>query len=74
MLGAAGAGAPYSLIDGRGGGASIALHTELFPYLSSSEAAFSGLVDSLVQENFPGSKPPDPRSAVLSRKSMKSIY
>ena len=36
----------------RAGGAILAPHTELIPSLLSSEGAFSGIVDSLVQENF----------------------
>ena len=41
------------------GGARTALHVELFPSLLSSEVAFSVVVDSLVEENFPGSNPSD---------------
>ena len=37
----------------------IALHTEFFPSLLSSERAFSGIVDSLVYKNFFEGKPPD---------------
>ena len=40
-----------------GQGARIALHAELFPFLLSSEGAFSGIVDSLFQENFSVGKP-----------------
>ena len=47
------------------GGARIALHTEFFPSLLSSEGVFSGISDSLV-EDFSGGKPPDPRIAVES--------
>ena len=39
----------------------IALHTALFPSLLFSEGAFSGLVNSLVLENFPGGTPLDPQ-------------
>ena len=45
---------------GGAGGARIALHTQLFPALLSSKGAFSGIVDSLVQETISGGKPPDP--------------
>ena len=41
------------------GGPRIALHTELFPSLLSSERAFSSIVDSLVHKNCSGGKPPD---------------
>ena len=58
--GAGGAAAPSALIHGGAGGARIALHTELFPFLLSAEEAFSSIVASLVQENFAGGKPPDP--------------
>ena len=47
------------------GGARIALHTELLSPLVSSQGAFSGIVDNLVQENFSGGKPPDPYSIVI---------
>ena len=47
------------------GGARVALRTELFPSLLSAEEAFSGIVDSLVQENFSGGKPPDPQIIVV---------
>ena len=50
---------------GGAGGARIALHTEFFPSLLSSEGAFSGISDSLV-ENFSGGKPPDPQVTVDS--------
>ena len=57
------------LLQGRlrwgAGGASIALHTELFPSLLSDEEAFSGIVDNLVQENFSGCNPPDPHIIVV---------
>ena len=43
------------------GGARIALHTEFFPSLLSCEGAFSGGVNSLVQEIFSGDKPIDPQ-------------
>ena len=43
------------------GGLRIALPTEFFPFLLSSEVAFSGTVDSLVQENISGGKPPYPQ-------------
>ena len=42
------------------GGVRIALRTEFFPSVLSSEGAFSGIVDSLVLENFSGGKSPDP--------------
>ena len=42
-------------------GARVPLHTEFLPSLLSSEGAFSGIADSLVQENFSGCKPPDPQ-------------
>ena len=54
-----------ALIHGGAGGAKIALHTELFLSLLSAEEAFPGIVDSLVQENFSGGKPPDPQIIVL---------
>ena len=41
-------------------GARIALHTELFPFLLSCQETFSGVVDSLVQENFSGASPQTP--------------
>ena len=47
------------------GGARIALHSELFPSLLSSEGAFSSFVDSLLQENFSGGKPPDPQISLV---------
>ena len=47
------------------GRARITLHTELFPSLQSSEVAFSGIADSLVQGNFSGGKPPDPHIVVV---------
>ena len=43
------------------GGARIALHAELLPSLLPSEGAFSDVVDGLIQENFSGGKPPDPK-------------
>ena len=46
------------------GRARIALHTELILSLLSSEGAFSGIVDSLVQENFFSGKPPDPQICI----------
>ena len=63
--GAAGAAAPSALIHGGTGGARSALYTEFFPSLLSSEGAFSGISDSLV-ESFSGGKPPDPQVAVDS--------
>ena len=42
------------------GGARIALHTEFFPSLLSCKGTISGIVDSVVKENFSGGKPPDP--------------
>ena len=47
------------------GGARFALQTELFLSLLSSEWAFSGIVDSLVFENCPGSKPSDPQITIV---------
>ena len=52
-LGAGGVAALSALIHGGQEG----LHTEFFPPLQSSEEAFSGTVDSLVQENFSGVSP-----------------
>ena len=46
---------------GGAGGARITLHTKLFPSLLSCKGPASGVVDSLVQENFSGGKPPDPQ-------------
>ena len=48
------------------GGARVALHTEFFPSLLSSEGVFSGIADSLVQENFSGGKPSDPQIPIES--------
>ena len=48
------------------GGARIALHTEFFPSLLSSKGAFSGILGSLVQENFSQGKPSDPYVAIDS--------
>ena len=48
------------------GGARIALHTEFLPFLLSSEGAFSGISDSLLQENFSGGKSPDLQSTIES--------
>ena len=48
------------------GGARFALHTEFLPSLLSSEGAFSGISDSLLQKNFSGSKPPDPQTTIQS--------
>ena len=50
---------------GGAGGAIVTLHTELFPFLLSAEEACSGIVDSLVQEDFSGGKPPDPQIIVV---------
>ena len=47
------------------GGARITLHNKLFPSLLSSERAFSGIVDSLVQETFSVSKPTDPQICIV---------
>ena len=47
------------------GGARITLHAELTPSLLSSEWAFSGIVDSLVQETFSGGKPPDSQIIIV---------
>ena len=55
---------PYTLRSGRNqgplcwgaGGARNALHTEFLPSLLSSEGAFSGISDGLLQENFSGGK------------------
>ena len=46
------AAAPSVFFHVAGGGARIALHIGLFPALLSCEGVFSGVVDSLVQENF----------------------
>ena len=46
-------------------GARIALQTELFPSLLYYEGAFSGIIDSFVQENFSGDKPPDPQISIV---------
>ena len=54
--GVGGVAAPSAFIHRGAGGARIALHTKLFSSLRSAEEAFSDLVDSLVQENFSGSK------------------
>ena len=43
------------------GGAKIACHTAFFASLLSSHGAFSSILDSLVQENFAGGKPPYPK-------------
>ena len=48
------------------GGARIPHHSEFFPSLLSSEGAFSGISDSLVNENFSGGKPPDPQITIES--------
>ena len=45
--------------------ARIALRTKFFLSLLSSEGAFSGIVDSLVQENLSGDKPPDPQTTIV---------
>ena len=58
-LGAGGQMPPLPSVMG-GQAARIALHTELFPSLLSSEGAFSGGEDSLVQENVSGDKSPNP--------------
>ena len=62
------------------------LRKELFPSLLSCEGAFSGVVDSLIQETFPGDKPQTPNltwyyyetnklNIVLLEKSLKTkIY
>ena len=42
------------------GGSRIALYNELVPLLLSCKGAFSGVVDSLVQEYLSGGKPPSP--------------
>ena len=47
---------PYAGGAGGAGGARNALHTEFLPSLLSSEGAFSGISDSLLQENFSGGK------------------
>ena len=54
---------PLSPSSVGGGGARIALHTELFPSLLSSERVFSGIVDSLAHKNFSGVKPPDDQTS-----------
>ena len=58
--GAEGAVAPSALIHERAGGARIALSTEIFPSLLSSERAFSGIVDSLVCKICLGASPQIP--------------
>ena len=50
---------------GGAGGARIALHTDLFPSLLLSEGAFSGIVDSSVQDHFSGGKPPDNQICIV---------
>ena len=47
------------------GGERIALHTELFLSLLPFKGAFSGIVDSLIYENFYGGKPPNPQSTIV---------
>ena len=47
------------------GGARIALHAELLPFLLPSEGAFSDVVDGWIQENFSKGKPPDPQITVV---------
>ena len=54
-----GTAALSALIHAGAGGTRIALHTVIFPSLLSAEEAFSGIIDSLVRENFSGGKPPD---------------
>ena len=51
---------------GGAGGARIALHTEFLPSLLSSEGAFSGISDSLLQEDFSRGKPPDLQTTIES--------
>ena len=58
--GAGGVAAPSALIKG-GWRGKLALHTELNPSLLSSERAFSGIVDSLGQENCFWGKPQTPK-------------
>ena len=65
-LGAGGAAAPSALVLEGAGGARIALCSEFFPSLISSEGEFSGIADSLVKENFSGGKPPEPQIAIES--------
>ena len=50
---------PPLLLAMGAGGARIAVHAEFFPSLLPCEGAFSGVVDSLVQETFSGGKPLD---------------
>ena len=57
--------APFALIHGGAGGARIALHTEFFPSLLSSEWALSRIVDRLVEEAFSWGKPPDPQICIV---------
>ena len=59
-----------ALFHGRQEGARISFHTELFPFLLSCEGGFSGIVDSLVQENFSGGKPQTP----IHGTTMRPIY
>ena len=49
--------APSALIHAEAGGARFPMHTALFASVLSFEGAFSGVVDSLIQENCSGGKP-----------------
>ena len=62
MLGGTGRGAvPFTLFHWVGvRKARRALHTKFFPSLLYSEGAFSGVLDSSVQEKSSGSKPQTP--------------
>ena len=53
---------------GGAGGARFALQAELFPSLLSSEGAFTGIEDSLVQENFLGASPRTPNFHFITRR------
>ena len=52
---------PYSM---GAGGARAVLRTELFPSLTSSKRAFSGIIGSLILENISESMSPDPKLAL----------
>ena len=60
-LGARGAAAPRPSSVRGAGGARIALCAAPFPFLTSREGAFSGVVDSLVSTNFFGVSPQTPK-------------
>ena len=62
-MGAGGTAVPPPSSIGAGG-ARISLQTELFPTLLSSQGAFSGILDSLVQE-ISLEQAPDPQITVV---------